>query len=436
MWLIGITTCASDEHPLPGGGGGGNSVVDTLSVPIQVPFTKAPNDNLPENRIVSARIIVIKQDRVTNNRILNGIDISESNIQITDLVPVGYVDFFVIVNELVAWNLDDIHIGDIYFSNNLKQKIVTYNAGYPVVDATHPIPMFKMYENLQITENASTLLNNAPVALSSVERLYAKVSLELDCTFANLANGGDPIEIKQVSIKSMPKESYLAPTSYTKTGASDFFDGSTLTASNYTWTATGFESDFLCYIPEYLVSDISRNTYISAIVNLVADANSEREYKIVLGDSITKGNAYMLGNTKLYSDVRISRNTHYHFAGNIKSFDIRAEEDIELRPKILAWEETAVDSVIFQKYNLDVSQDLFQLSQVPFDGVINVDTDHPKGWSAVPVSSGNHTTLIGGPYTGKSSGVLKFHYDGQAIIGADTIKVTAGNVTKKILVKN
>ncbi|MDR2809804.1 MAG: hypothetical protein LBB84_04505 [Tannerellaceae bacterium] len=443
IWFIGITTCTSDEHAWQRGN---SEQIDTTlfkegTVPVLIPVTKSPNDNDPENRIVSVRIIVIKQDRVTNNKVINNINASETNIQLTDLVPVGTVDFFVIVNELSNWDLNGITIGNTYFSNNLKQKLISYNSGLPVVDATHPIPMFEMYENLQITESGNTLLNNISVTLSSVKRLYAKVTLNLKSIFEDLDNGGDPIEIKQVSIKRMPKESYLAPLSYTKNSASDFFSGTlALTPNtNYFVYADSFKSNFICYIPEYLVSEIDSFTYISAVVNLVGDVNSEREYKIVLGDGISNGNTYMLGNTKLYSDVRISRNKWYQLDIKIKSFDIRGEEDIEIRPIIVPWDTSIpVDSTGFRDHILTVSQDIFQLAAVSFDGIVEITTDHPGGWSAnlAPKQSGTLRTTLNTFVGTSGTGVLKFHYNGQSITEADTIKVTAGAVTKSILIKN
>jgi hypothetical protein len=446
MWLIGITTCTSNEQSWEGGGG--NVPTDTLketTVPVKVPITKAPNDSDPENRIVSARIIVIKQNRITNNKVINNIADSEGNIQITDLVPVGHVDFFVIVNELSAWNLDDIDIGDTYFSNNLKQEIITYT-GCPVVDATHPIPMFRMYENLLITEEGNTLQNNVSVTLSEVERLYAKVSFSLKCTFEDLPYK-DPIEIKSVTIKNMPKEAYLAPKEYTKTETSDFFEEVLpLNTNTYTWTSTDFTSAFLCYIPEYLVSDITRYTYISAVVRLKGrtEPEYEKEYKIVLGNGITShNNAYMLGNTVTYSDVRISRNTHYSFTGNITSFDIPDEMDMVIKAKILKWEEKPLDQQNIQNYTLEVSQNefLFRPPLSVVNGVVNVTTDYSDGWSATMAAKQSgvlRTSLddaVGGTVTKPSSGILKFTFDGNTIQDADTINVTAGSITKKILIK-
>jgi hypothetical protein len=439
--LLGITTCTSDEfqkedQPVT------EDPFKEGSVPIKVPLTKSVNDADPENRVVSVRLIIIRQNVVTNNKVISNIASTVTDVQLTDVVPAGYVDLFVIVNELPSWGLGSIQINDVLSSQVLKQKVLNFSA-YPVVSSSQTIPMFKMYEHLRITINGETLLDGAPVSLSAVERLYAKVSLNLKCTFAELANGGDPIEIKQVSVKNMPKESYLAPMLYTKNGAADLFNGNMLALkldSNYIWTADSLKSNFVCYIPEYLVSDTGRYTYVSAVVNLKDDANSEREYKIVIGDGIESGNAYMLGNTKLYSDIRVSRNTHYQFTGIIKSFDIRAEEDIEIRPKILVWETVGLDSTLIDDYNFTVSQHEFQRATgTAFNGVIEVTTDHPNGWSAVVAPTGARpTSLTGGPYTNKPSGKLTFTYSGATIASpaADTIKVTVGKLTKKFIIKN
>ncbi|MDR1918894.1 MAG: hypothetical protein LBQ65_04515, partial [Tannerellaceae bacterium] len=350
-------------------------------------------------------------------------------------------------NEKPEWGLASLTVGQTYSSNDLESKILNFPTGnYITVDANNPIPMYRQYKNLQVSLEGALSIGGQAVTLGEVERLYAKVTLVIGTVFANLANGGDPIQLDSLGVKSMAKYSLLTPTlQYPVTTASGVFSPpSTTHTSNYVANATRFKDSVVYYLPEHRLSVPDYKTYLSLKVSLLGNtaADQQREYKLVIGDGIeTCSNDSMLNGQLPLQNLFITRNTHYQYTANIKSFDIRSEEDIEIRPRIVAWETTSMDSTIFDDYVFTVSQDLFQRAATgtAFNGVIEVTTDHPNGWSAVVAPTGTRpTSLTGGPYTNKPSGKLTFTYSGATIASpaADTIKVTVGKVTKKIIIKN
>ena len=350
----GMISCISEETPFrreenPSREG---------SIPLDIPLTRSVND-APDKYVGSVRLIITKNNVVTNNRFIP-VPSSQNDVLFKELVPMGSVDYFLIANELSSWNLDStayLSVGTILFANDLKKKILSFNA-YPVVNTTtNLIPMVQYYEGLVVTDNGSGQAvarhNGIDVtgSLGVVDRLYAKASLRLVCRFSDLfSDGGVPIELESVSVKSMPRESYLAPDFYYKTGSADFFDGSTagvIAGSNYTLSGTtpsdSFTGDFSFYIPEHLVADTARRTYISFVVRLIDETSIKKEYKISLGDSIDRQDlgampvlTYM-NEYAGYRGLRVSRNTHYDIVAAVKSFSIM---ELEFSSKVVKWGDT------------------------------------------------------------------------------------------------
>lgn len=406
-------------------------------VPLEIPVTKGVNDSDPDNRIESIRLIVLKNDRVISNKFIGSIPATQVTIEIRDTVPVGNIDYFLIANELSSWNLGGISIGSIAFANDIKNKTISFSA-YPIVNTSNTIPMVNHYINLKVESNGDTSLDGTAVsatALGTLERLYAKLTLDLRSKFSELANGGEEIELKKVSVKSLPKVSYLAPNLYNKTADNDYFNGAdiTLTSSNYSLTTDSFIGQFTVYLPEYRLFDISRRTYISATVALVADATNEREYTIIVGDGIaTYDDEYMSGNTVAISDLNIRRNAYYKIRARIKSFDETSSTDLEIVASVTDWNATNVNTTDPEEYFLNISQSEFNnigtslgTTSNPYEGVVNVTTSNPNGWKASTKSTG--LTILS---TGDDK--LTFKIAAATSVTSWIIDVTAGKVTKQI----
>jgi hypothetical protein len=356
-----------------------------------------------------------------------------------DSVPVGQASIFTVTNEYIGWNLGAYTVGSTINVNDLKQKVRTFS-DYPNVDMGSPIPMAGIYENVYIKD--STVYKNSSltdtVYAGDIERLYAKVTLELECHFADLvaSNGGAPIEVQSVGIRRMPAHSYLAPLQYTL--SSDFTNGSLYTYSNqvpqpsHTFNyitniptpATGeFKTAKITfYIPEYYLVDTAMYTYISVLTNLVGNTTAVVPYRIVVGDGIDPDrngvsghdNAWLLNPSspgRGVKDLRIQRNTHYQFLAHIKGFNISGDQVIEIHPRVLHWDEVGtLDGVDEVDYQLILSQDEFYtpLSPVIYNGVVNITTDYSKGWKVIARSGNVTVTPAVGTYS--ASGKLSFTY--------------------------
>ena len=98
--LLSCTTGEIAEMPVP---------ARPVEVPLELPLTRSANDGNPENRIVSARMIVFSTGstpKVIVNKRINPIAESQKNISFRELVPADYLDLYLIINEQSGWNLD------------------------------------------------------------------------------------------------------------------------------------------------------------------------------------------------------------------------------------------------------------------------------------------------------------------------------------------
>jgi hypothetical protein len=463
--LVAMTpSCSSDEmivKPVPPPVG----PFDDGELPIDLPVTRAVNDGDKENQIKTARLIVIKNSVVANNI---PITVASGDVTISAIIPVGTIDMFLIANEDPSWGFGAINVGATYFSENIEKKTLTFTA-YPVVKLNdNPIPMYKQFKGLHVSNEGTTFtFEGSGITidkLGEVERLYAKVKLEIKAIFEDMDNGGDPIQLDSMSVKSMPKFSYLTPSVgllYPASG--EYFDGViTVTAGDGPKTGyyevkdepkPHFIDSITWYIPEHRLSDPTKMTYLSVKASLQGNTDPElqREYKIAIGDGMVKytddhtpgaKNADMFKSGVPLKDLFITRNTFYTVKAQIKSFDIMNESEIDVISKIILWEETWVDGTDIWNYELKVSQDEFHIQGAnDYYGVVTIETNDPGGWSVAgflnddtstnsiqfenPSSPGSYGTNL----PAQTGTQLRFKCtDGLS----GYINVTAGPIVKKI----
>ena len=415
--------CMSCSFEEPAGGGEKGEEQDMAS--LVVPITKA-GETEDEERIANARLMVFNS---TGNILVNTFQSGNDIIPFSELVPVGKLNVILIANELTEWNLNDVK-----YLKELNEKMLSFT-DHPEVSAAKPIPMMGDYQNVWIDEDSHvTDYSGNTVTISLVERLYAKVTLNLSCVFAIMDGSHDPIKVGSVSMRCMPKSSRLMPTKY---WGADFFNGTTAPMNNYTSDDKGFSGVWEFYIPEYLINDTSKYTYINITTALVNEPKVERTYRLVIGDGIDKRDInYMLhSDQRTPEDLTVTRNTHYMLDAKILSFF--ADESITLTAYVKTWKEININSN-YTDYLFTILQNEFSISdaELPYAGWIYVKTDDPAGWSAViSNASGNisFTDYTAGEQV-KDSGMLKFQVTG-TLTGDETIDVTSGNVTKKISFK-
>ncbi|MDR1937326.1 MAG: hypothetical protein LBQ73_02345, partial [Tannerellaceae bacterium] len=314
LLLYGIASCTSDEFRLIPSQ---EEEEEETRPPVTVMTKSDVNLSEPEDSIATVRWIVLSPaGEVLFNEIKNAAEINalpdanagkagkQVEISFTALLTTHYAGFFMIANELSTWNLGSYTVGSTVSSETLKGKVLTYSNN-SLMQVGTLIPMAGIYEHLYIAADGKTYkVANDPSTKQNpgdIERLYARVSLTIDADTANLLNK-DPLDIKSLRVMRMPKQSYLAPLLYTGT---DFVDGGYVPiitsgpAKNYTaynplTKGNSFDGDFSFYIPEYILSDTSKYTYMKAVVELRGGLDS-LEYRIAIGDSVADGNnAWML----------------------------------------------------------------------------------------------------------------------------------------------
>ncbi|MDH6357365.1 hypothetical protein [Parabacteroides sp. PF5-9] len=423
-----IVSCTSEEIPI--------KESNDKEVLLELPMTRSGDEN--ENRIANARLIIFKTSG--NNRLVLNRYKSGSDITFSELVPVGNLDIFIVTNEKAAWALDNISS-----AYELKQKVIDYSA-YPAVDSQTPIPMFAAYQNVYVNPSGDIYKDGNSLFIDNVmgrvSRLYSKVTIHMACVFENAIDIANPFEVKSVSIKHLPKKSYLSPAPYTGTETTDFFNGANAPQSDYTpilngAVQTGFSGSSSFYIPEYVVNDINLYSYVSIVFCRKNNPAIEQEYKLVLGDGLKEhSNAYMLHSPdRTAADLTINRNTEYIFNVIVKGFGGYGEEDMDINAHVLTWKGVDIYKD-YTQYTFTVSQNTFRIpaTQLPHTALLYIYTNFPNGWDARFENPSGHLQFPNyTPGFSMFSGFLLFNVTG-AIASPETIIINSGNITKKITV--
>lgn len=408
-------SCASDEQSV--------EPVQEKEVLLQFMMTRS---GVTEDRIGDMRMIVF--DKSGNCHVNTTTLKDDVEWWFEELVPTGLLDVYFIANELPAWSL-----ASISSPAELKSKVLSYTV-HPVVDNNNPIPMVGIIQDLDAVYGTTAVIDGEDGKI--LERLYAKVTLGLYCDFGDIED--TEIVIDKVLINSMPGASYLSPATYT---ASTFFSstGSEIiipgAAHGYAPDTDGFKAEgIVFYIPEYLISDKTKYTYLSIHASEKGNASVTREYTVAIGNGMENLTIDgMKGSSTTVADLTVSRNTHYMIEAYIKGF--HQSHSLTVNAKVVGWEGVNIDTG-YPTYLLTVSRDNFNLA-AGSQGAVYINTDHPDGWKATIGNGSGQTSFVG--YTAGTAnmppGYLTFQVNG-AITTADTVKVTAGNITKKILIEN
>lgn len=342
-----LPSCTSDELASDG------PALEKEQVTLDMPITRGANDGDTENRISSARMVVFSTEgtgKVLVNTLLSNIGLDEGTIAFRELVPVGYLDLYLITNEPAGWNLTaNFPVGSsAKTKDDLKKQALSLSA-YPVVDSNNPIPMFGAYEGIYVDSDEKIYANNKSTLITpgEVSRLYAKVTLDISCVFSAMPAGSEPIELRSVAVINLPENPYLAPLRYSRS----FFSGASVLPQegvNYDSNTSGFATKsgaFTFYIPEHIINDVANRSYLSIMLGLKGGGTGSpsKEYRLYIGDGIAEGqpghdnNTYMAGNTATATDLTVSRNTHYTFTATVKNFSIL---EIEFSSKVVKWGDT------------------------------------------------------------------------------------------------
>ena len=269
--------------------------------------------------------------------------------QISEIVPVGYLNIYLIANETA--NLGNLDI--ITSSSDLRTKLLDYTSGnneLPFIPAPTPSPiipailMYSEYRGANINVNGALTHPRAKIVsgetVLEIERTIAKITVNVVCDFSNMPDN-TAITLTNARIVSMPLQpALLAGQPYTGSTGSDYFNSSLLNLTSYivpTTSPLGLETSegFIFYMPEHIPGTSNRNyyTYLELTGETVGTIPVlNLTYKVPLGDGLgtTSGATtytvdYLLENysTIPASVLTVSRNTHYELGLDIKGLGMR-----------------------------------------------------------------------------------------------------------------
>lgn len=323
-----------------------------------------------------------------------------TSVAIKEIVPIGYLNIYFVANEAATWNL-----GSVSTIAQLKATVDTYTAANL---PKSPFVMFGEYKRIAIDANGVTKQDGVAIEIQYIDRIAAKVTLNLDCTYATLQAH---ITIDKVSIMSMPDKLALYPSvtaNYINSAETELSIGTNLetVGANIGFKTTGAGIDF--YIPEHLITQTSKYTYIYITGFLTDTPSFKVAYRLPIGDGIeTKTPIQMTTGT--LSDLTITRNTHYTLNATIKSFG--EFNGIEVVPTIAPWTPIDVPGDIIAPY-LNVST----IATTFYDGAVskvyfwsnqqNVKVDNVCERSSAVGIIGQAYDIAMESFTG-----LNFHYD-------------------------
>ena len=330
----------------------------TTKLSLSFPLTRASSD--PEKTINSLRVIIFRSDSWGNetgfvvNKLITLPVGGEDEVDITEIVPVGYLNLYLIANEDPLWNL-----GSVNNPTALNSKLLDYNAninGY----ITPSFTMYSVYKAVKI-DMAGNITHPDKVVSGTktifpIERVVAKLTVTIDCEFSDLGNRA--IALDSAMIVSMPLKPYLVPTLYPGLTSGDYFKSGIRDISSGYFAAQSFAStpgfstisgkELLFYLPEHVLSNANRSnfTYLKLVGHMVSSPTTTLTYRVPLGNSLGVLGGYTADYLlEHFADVpaaalTITRNTHYDLKLKIIGFGER--NHMEVNAVVKPWAEVGI----------------------------------------------------------------------------------------------
>ena len=414
--------------------------------------TRAPGDD-PESVMNSLRIIIFDsnvsgiESGVPLVNVKYDIPAGATRVDISEVVPVGYVNIYLIGNESEAMNLNAVT------SSGDFDGIVMDHAGAGRNYIQYPFLMYSAYRAVDIDVDGvlthPQVIKSGGRATFPIERTAAKITVNLDCDFADL--GGRAIALDSARIVSMPKSSWLISREYAEVDGGDYFTsddmGTSIDFSQGVYfeqkmensDVVGFstvEGGFKFYIPEHIINDADRShyTWLNIVGHPLNSPGTRLTYRIPLGNGlfIDYDSAYLAENyaTVPSSALSITRSTHYILDLAIEGFG--ENYGIEVNVAVEPWRGIYIDGTTESAY-LNVSS---VTASVFWYSVLqriyfwtNSDDVHIEEQGKVGSSSGPDFTVdsIFTDLTG--AGATNFHYNPSTGTGYFDIQIdtSAGN---------
>ncbi|MDH6306603.1 hypothetical protein M2459_003328 [Parabacteroides sp. PF5-5] len=390
---------------------------------LQLSLTRSGDED-PETAVGKVRLVVLNR---SGRCLLNTTTPQADGVTFEEIVPAGYLQILLFANEVNSWNLDSWQEGQTVSESDIKAKQLNFT-GYPTVDENNLIPMFGRYEVIA-EANKLTEISGTTHPLGTVERLYAKVTLNIKCDYSASSLAGTKVLLNKVTVCHMPGISYLMASPYE--GSGFITEGAAIVPNNtshgYDPDNSGFEAQGITfYIPEHILNSRDKYTYLTVYAYQADNTSNTRKYTLVIGNGMAgKTVEWMKGDGPTLADLAVTRNTHYQFNATITGFN----QSLTVNAKVVTWETINIPAE-YPTYFLSVSRSSLNLA-VGETGSVYVNTDYGS-WTA-EIETGSDITITNGSASGPGYFTITVN---NAITTANVIKVTAGNMTKKIIVEN
>lgn len=310
LLLFTFIGCSDDEQF--GGNSKGSDTGHEAYLAIKTAVSSALTSVNEEDAVHTIRVIAYESGTYTSP-LCNAFFEMENNHLETDAFQIksGRADVYIIVNETQQMHLDDnsITVSDIH-----ERTFEMGQLSDPI--STTGLPMYAEYVGDKAAVVTKQHTKEHPLSFTAeVERIMAKLTLHIS------NNTLKDILLDKVKIKSLPSNSWLYPTTYT---------GETIDEISATLVANTDHSSYdpvSVYIPEYMVADITKRSYL--YITGKSDKGIDCEYTLSLGNGLsnyTSDGAVIKDiedGTKLSAeDFNIVRNTHYEITvDDIKGYE-------------------------------------------------------------------------------------------------------------------
>lgn len=322
FWLLCLTlllvSCSKEQ--LTDDSDGTTSKLVELRLQVDAPMGGYISDN--ENSINHLRMVVFGSigSPDAGKLILNKYyATAPQGNMLKEVITSGKRDIYIIVNEPLSGGGEqlDSYATIVTVSDVRNLSLVYQGAGSVGVYTPDEIPMFIEHSNQLIRHDVQNEIGGA------VERTMAKVTLKLNVKNSNFPTGKQVV-IDHIIIRNLPERSYLIARNYADAlVASEKQNVAIVTpAAGY-----NFSSNNIFYVPEYLFNNPEKGAFIEITGHVNGEPTKIAKWNVKLGDA--------MDDAGLYGDrYHITRNRHYIFTGDVKSYGLM---DFEVKVTVLPW---------------------------------------------------------------------------------------------------
>lgn len=277
------------------------------------------------------------------------------------IVPVGYINIYIIGNEDVS-SAGIKSLQAIDQVSQLKSKSASYAEG----NTLHaPFLMYKEFKQVRVDKDGNMTIDGSVFPANDkveIDRTVAKVTLNLECTYSSALPEGSELFLDEVQVVGQPEKPHLVPNHPYAGGFYAYVLSHTpeLQIEELKNTAIDgdkFENSLVFYIPEHIAQHGAKTQLMvtaHARKNGKKVPDTQKTWHIVLGDGIS-GKTFAQTQYLTGAALNITRNTHYVISARIRNLKPDGELAVDLFPSVKTWGIEELDYE-FQAPYLNVSR--------------------------------------------------------------------------------